>query len=47
MDRNWQDRRAGKTPVTDALCGAVKLPAEFDERTVLVEELQTKHGVQG
>src|SRR5256885_14890602 len=42
MARNWQDSRAGKTPVTDALRGAVKLPPDFDERAALTEELQTK-----
>ena len=47
MARNWQDSKAGKTPVTDALRGAVKLPPEFDEQAVLREELQKKHGVQG
>ncbi len=47
MARNWQDSRAGKTPVTDALRGAVKLPPDFDERKVLTEELQNRHGVQG
>lgn len=47
MARNWQDSRSGKTPVTDVLRGAVKLPPDFDERTVLTEELQKKHGVQG
>ena len=47
MARNWQDSRAGKTPVTDALRGAVKLPANFDERTTVTEELQKKHGIQG
>lgn len=47
MARNWQDSRAGKTPVTDALRGAVKLPPDFDEKVVLTEELQKKHGVQG
>jgi len=47
MARNWQDSRAGKTPVTDALRGAVKLPPDFDERAALTEELQKKHGVQG
>ncbi len=26
MARNWQESKAGKTPVTDALRGAVKLP---------------------
>lgn len=38
MARNWQDSRAGKTPVTDALRGAVQLPPDFDERTVLARE---------
>jgi hypothetical protein len=47
MARNWQDTRAGKTPATDALRGAVKLPPDFDEQRVLTEELQKKHGVQG
>ena len=47
MARNWQESKAGRTPVTDALRGAVKLPPDFDERTVLTEELQKKHGVQG
>lgn len=47
MARNWQESRAGKTPVTDALRGAVKLPSDFDERAALTEELQKKHGVQG
>ena len=47
MARNWQDSRAGKTPVTDALRGTVKLPADFDERAALTEELQKKRGVQG
>lgn len=47
MARNWQDSRAGKTPVTDALRGAVILPPDFDERAALTEALQEKHGVQG
>ena len=47
MARNWQESRAGKTPVTDALRGAVKLPPDFDERAALTEELQKKHGVRG
>ncbi len=47
MARNWQDSRAGRTPITDALRGAVKLPADFDERAALTEELQKKHGIQG
>jgi hypothetical protein len=47
MARNWQDSRTGKTPVTDALRGAVKVPPAFDERAALTEELQKKHGVQG
>jgi hypothetical protein len=47
MARNWQDSRAGKTPITDSLRGAVKLPPDFDERAALREELLKKHGVQG
>ena len=46
MARNWQDTRAGKTPSTDALRGAVKLPPDFDERAALTKELLKKHGVQ-
>ncbi len=29
MAQNWQDSRAGMTPVTDSLRGAVKLPPDF------------------
>jgi hypothetical protein len=47
MARNWQESRAGKTPVTDSLRGAVKLPPDFDERAAVTEELQKKHGGQG
>jgi hypothetical protein len=47
MARNWQDSHAGKTPLTDALRGAVKLPPDFDERAVLTEELLKKHGSRG
>ena len=47
MAHNWQDSRAGKTPVTDALRGVVKLPPDFDERAAVTVELQKKHGVQG
>ncbi len=47
MARNWQESRAGRTPVTDALRGAVKLPSDFDERAALTEELQRKHGLPG
>ena len=47
MARNWQDSRAGRTPVTDALRGAVKLPPDFDERAALTEALQKQHGIQG
>ena len=47
MARNWQDSSGGRTPVTDALRGAVKLPPDFDERTVLTDELQRQHGVRG
>lgn len=47
MARNWQDNQNGRTPVTDALRGAVTLPRGFDERAILMEELQRRHGVQG
>jgi hypothetical protein len=47
MARNWEASRGGKTPITDVLRGAVKLPSDFDERAALTEELQKKHGVQG
>lgn len=47
MARNWQESKAGRTPVTDELRGAVKLPPDFDARAALTEELQKKHGVQG
>ncbi|MEO7297030.1 MAG: DUF6364 family protein [Verrucomicrobiota bacterium] len=47
MALNWQESRAGKTPITDALRGAVKVPHEFDERAFLTEDLQNKHGGQG
>ena len=46
MARNWQASRAGKTPVTDALRGAVKLPPDLDARAVVAEELRKQHGVQ-
>ena len=44
MAHNWQDRLAGRTPVTDSLRGAVKLPPDFDEGATLTQELQKKHG---
>ena len=44
MALNWQDSQARKTPVTDALRGAVPLPKDFDERAVLAAELSRKHG---
>jgi hypothetical protein len=47
MARNWQESKAGMTPVADVLRGAVKLPPDFDGRGALTEELQKKHGVQG
>lgn len=47
MARNWQESRAGKTPITDALRGAVKLPPDFDGQAALMEELEKKHGAQG
>ena len=39
MASNWQDSRAGRTPITDALRGAVKLPPDFVARAALTEEL--------
>ena len=39
MARNWQDSHDGRTPLTDALRGAVKLPADLDEHTAVTEEL--------
>lgn len=47
MARNWQESRAGRTPVTDALRGAAKLPADFDAQTALADELRKQHGGQG
>jgi len=44
MARNWQESQAGKTPITDALRGAVRLPLDFDEKAALTDELQRKHG---
>jgi len=44
MALNWQESQAGKTPLTDALRGAVSLPEDFDEQGVLIEELSRKHG---
>jgi hypothetical protein len=46
MAHNWQDSQAGKTPITDALRGVVKLPPDFDARAVLTEAFQKKHGRQ-
>ena len=46
MARNWQDSRAGKTPLTDELRGIVKFPPDFEERAALTEELQKKHGIR-
>jgi hypothetical protein len=46
MARNWQDSRAGKTPLTDSLRGAVKLPPDFDDRAMVTEELEKKYGVR-
>ncbi len=46
MAENWKDSRNGKTPLTDELRGAVKLPADFDERAALTEELEKQHGLR-
>jgi hypothetical protein len=37
MARNWQDSRAGKTPLTDALRGAVKLSLSFSNLYYILE----------
>jgi hypothetical protein len=47
MARNWQDSRAGKTPLTDALRGAVELPPDFDQHAAVSDEMWKRHGVQG
>jgi hypothetical protein len=47
MAGNRRDSLAGKTPVTDSLRGAVKLPPDFDERAELTKELEREHGLQG
>ncbi len=47
MALNWQESRTGRTPVTDQLRGSVTLPTDFDERAVLAEEMQKKHGNPG
>jgi hypothetical protein len=44
MARNWQDSRDGRTPITDSLRGAVKLPSDFNAEETLTEQLQKKHG---
>lgn len=47
MAQNWKDSHAGKTPITDGLRGAVKLPADFSAAAALARELQNKHGHRG
>jgi len=44
MAHNWQESNAGKTPITDELRGVISLPAGFDERAVLTEQMSRKHG---
>ncbi len=46
MASNWEDSRAGRTPLTDALRGAMSLPAGFKTRPFLEAELEARHGVQ-
>lgn len=43
MAENRRDSRAGRTPVTDALRGAVTLPAGFAEDEALATALGEKH----
>jgi hypothetical protein len=45
MAQNWRDSQARRTPHTDSLRGAIKLPQGFDEKAALAEELQKRHGV--
>jgi hypothetical protein len=45
MAKNWEDSKAGKTPLTDSLRGSVNLPPDFNQRAALTEELQRKHGI--
>ena len=47
MARNRHESREGRTPVTDALRGAVILPPDFDERAALTGELRAKYGLPG
>jgi hypothetical protein len=47
MAENWQDSHAGKTPITDSLRGAIRLPGDFDSEKFLADELQKKHGYGG
>ena len=47
MARNRQESRDGRTPVTDALRGAVILPPDFDQRAILTDELRAKYGLPG
>jgi len=43
MARNWQESQVGRTPLTDALRGVLKLPPDFDERALLTEEFLAGH----
>jgi hypothetical protein len=43
MAQNWHDSQMGKTPIADSLRGTISLPANFDERATLAEELLKKH----
>jgi len=42
-----QAQNEGLLDQSPALRGTVKLPADFDERAALTEELQQKRGAQG
>ena len=44
MAQNWQKSRAGETPLTDSLRGAIKLPADYDEKAAVTEALRGKNG---
>jgi len=44
MALNWKDSQSGKTPLTDFLRGSVHLPADFDLKATLENELSSKYG---
>ena len=43
MALNWKESQCGNTPLTDFLRGSVHLPADFDLKTTLENELSIKY----